>query len=68
MSVVLVTFPGAPKVSEEAQRKDAELNATIEKEVNRKCALLSTVRGWLEMCFLLLIVQDKSKKMKCSTL
>lgn len=39
MSVVLVTFSGAPKVSEEAQRKDAELNSAIEKEVNR---LLST--------------------------
>ena len=37
MSVVLVTFSGAPKVSEEAQRKDAELNSAIEKEVNRKC-------------------------------
>jgi len=37
MSVVLVTFNGAPKVSEEAQQKDAELNANIEKEVNRKC-------------------------------
>ncbi len=36
MSVVLVTFSGAPKVSEEAQRKDAELNSAIEKEVNRK--------------------------------
>lgn len=35
MSVVLVTFNGAPKVSEEAQQKDAELNANIEKEVNR---------------------------------
>ena len=37
MSVVLVTFAGAPKVSEEAQRLDEELNINIEKEVNRKC-------------------------------
>ena len=36
MSVVLVTFSGAPKVCEEAQRKDAELNEAIVNEVNRK--------------------------------
>lgn len=36
MSVVLVTFGGAPKVSEEANRLNVELNTSIEKEVNRK--------------------------------
>ncbi|KAJ6218576.1 hypothetical protein RDWZM_009733 [Blomia tropicalis] len=35
MSVVLVTFKGAPKVCEEAQRKDVELNVFLENEVNR---------------------------------
>ncbi|XP_054154323.1 protein phosphatase 1B-like [Oppia nitens] len=33
MSVVLVCFPGAPTVSEEAQQKDKELNALIDKKV-----------------------------------
>lgn len=33
MSVVLVTFPGAPKISPEAQQKDAQLNANLEKRV-----------------------------------
>lgn len=34
MSVVLVVFPGAPKISPEAQQKDAELNQAIEKKIN----------------------------------
>lgn len=33
MSVVLVCLPGAPKVSEEAVRKDAELNNYLESRV-----------------------------------
>jgi protein phosphatase 1B len=33
MSVVLVTFPGTPKVSPEAQAKDKELNELLEKKV-----------------------------------
>lgn len=33
MSVVLVCLPGAPKVSEEAVRKDAELNNYLESQV-----------------------------------
>lgn len=33
MSVVLVCLPGAPKVSEEAVRKDAELNKYLESRV-----------------------------------
>lgn len=36
MSVVLVTFPGAPKVSPEAQRKDKELKEVLEKKVQGK--------------------------------
>jgi protein phosphatase 1B len=35
MSVVLVTFAGAPTVSEEAIKKDKELNDLIEKEVQK---------------------------------
>lgn len=30
MSIEIVTFPGAPTVSEEAVKKEAELDATIE--------------------------------------
>ena len=33
MSVVLVTMEGAPKVSEEARKKDQELNELIDKKV-----------------------------------
>lgn len=33
MSIVLVCLPGAPKVSEEAVRKDAELNNYLEARV-----------------------------------
>lgn len=33
MSIVLVTFDGAPTVDEDAQRQDQELNEAIEKEV-----------------------------------
>lgn len=33
MSVVLVCLPSAPKVSEEAVRKDAELNKYLESRV-----------------------------------
>lgn len=33
MSVVLVCLPGAPKVSEEAVRKDTELNKYLESRV-----------------------------------
>lgn len=33
MSVVLVCLPNAPKVSEEAVRKDAELNRYLESRV-----------------------------------
>lgn len=33
MSVVLVCLPNAPKVSEEAVRKDAELNKYLESRV-----------------------------------
>lgn len=33
MSVVLVAFPGAPGISEEAQLKDQELNSFLEKKV-----------------------------------
>ena len=34
MSVVLVVFPGAPKLSPEAQQKDTELNQAIERKIN----------------------------------
>jgi hypothetical protein len=33
MSVVLVVFPGAPKVSPEAQQKDAQLDQLLETKV-----------------------------------
>ncbi|KAI7689956.1 Protein phosphatase 1B [Sarcoptes scabiei] len=36
MSIVLVTFPGAPKPSDEAKQKDDELNKVIENEVVRQ--------------------------------
>lgn len=41
MSVVLVCFPNAPKVSEEAVRKDAELNKYLESRVEGES-------GWVE--------------------
>lgn len=33
MSVVLVVFPGAPKVSPEAQQKDSHLDQAIESKI-----------------------------------
>lgn len=33
MSIVLVVLPGAPPISEEAQRKDKELNTFLETRV-----------------------------------
>lgn len=36
MSVVLVVFPGAPKVSPEAQKKDAELDQLVEAKITGK--------------------------------
>lgn len=41
MSVVLVCLPNAPKVSEEAVRKDAELDIYLESRVEGK-------NGWKE--------------------
>lgn len=41
MSVVLVCLPNAPKVSEEAVRKEAELNRYLESRVEGK-------NGWKE--------------------
>ena len=38
MSVVLVAFPGAPGISEEAQLKDQELNSFLEKKVQGICS------------------------------
>lgn len=40
MSIVLVTFPGAPKPSDEAKQKDDELNKAIENEVVRKFVMI----------------------------
>lgn len=40
MSVVLVVFPGAPKVSPEAQLKDVQLNQLLEKKVQGKCCYI----------------------------
>lgn len=37
MSVVLVCLPNGPKVSEEAVRKDAELNKYLESRVEGEC-------------------------------
>jgi len=36
MSIVLVTFPGAPKPSAEAIAKEAELEATLERLIKSK--------------------------------
>ena len=33
MSIVIVAFEGAPKVSEDAKKKEAELDATLEAKV-----------------------------------
>lgn len=41
MSVVLVCLPSAPKVSEEAVRKDAELNKYLESRVEGE-------NGWMD--------------------
>lgn len=42
MSVVLVLFPGAPKVSPEAQQKDAQLDQLIESKITgNTCVILS---------------------------
>ena len=41
MSVVLVCLPNAPKVSEEAVRKDAELNKYLESRVEGE-------NGWMQ--------------------
>lgn len=38
MSLVLITLPGAPKVSEEAKKKEQELEDLIEKKVTGKTA------------------------------
>ncbi|XP_063840100.1 protein phosphatase 1B-like isoform X4 [Scylla paramamosain] len=37
MSLVLITLPGAPKVSEEAKKKEQELEDLIEKKVTELC-------------------------------
>jgi len=36
MSIVIIAFDGAPKVSDEAIKKEAELNERIEKEIKEK--------------------------------
>lgn len=36
MSLVLITLPGAPKVSEEAMKREQELEDLIEKKVTGK--------------------------------
>lgn len=41
MSLVLITLPGAPKVSEEAVKREKELEDLIEKKVNGKFSLFS---------------------------
>lgn len=41
MSIVLVCLPSAPKVSEEAVRKDTELNKYLESRVEGET-------GWME--------------------
>lgn len=43
MSVVLVCLPNAPKVSEEAVRKDAELNKYLESRVEGENGQLGTM-------------------------
>ena len=43
MSVVLVCLPNAPKVSEEAVRKDAELNKYMESRVEGENGRVKTI-------------------------
>ena len=37
MSIVIIAFDQAPKVSEEAKRKEAELDSRLEKKVKGLC-------------------------------
>lgn len=56
MSVVLVCLPSAPKVSEEAVRKDAELNKYLESRVEgengcvRRKKTKENCSGVLQLC------------------
>ena len=36
MSIVIITFDGAPKVSEDAQKKEADLDARLETKIKGK--------------------------------
>ena len=36
MSIVIVTFPGAPQVDDEAKNREAELESRLEKKVQGK--------------------------------
>ena len=46
MSLVLITLPGAPKVSEEAKKKEQELEDLIEKKVTGKTANVLLLIFW----------------------
>lgn len=37
MSIVIVNFPGAPKVSEEAVKKEQQLDNRIEAKIKGRC-------------------------------
>ena len=41
MSIVIIAFPAAPSVSEEAKRKEAELDARLESKIKGKISLWS---------------------------
>lgn len=57
MSVVLVCLPNAPKVSEEAVRKDAELNRYLESRVEGENGGRGRSHsGFSLMCFFLCLV------------
>ena len=45
MSIVIVAFEGAPKVSADAQKREAELDARLEAKVQGKTARLPSVGG-----------------------
>lgn len=59
MSVVLICFPGAPKISPEAVRKEAELDKYLESKVEGKtpedlvndpCHTVSSLRDPIYLC------------------
>uniref|UniRef100_A0A8C6SX09 protein-serine/threonine phosphatase n=1 Tax=Neogobius melanostomus TaxID=47308 RepID=A0A8C6SX09_9GOBI len=63
MSVVLVCLPNAPKVSEEAVRKDAELNKYLESQVEGNIILFSELL--FGSSFTLFLTPELSRTLFC---